>query len=333
MPIITKALRHIVLMLVPMGALVLSACGQAEQTSNKATTKNAASAYYVTLQGSGAVEQLPTAQLITDLPSAHYVALSADQTRLLVSSAKTPYVYLVDVSGGNKLARFDVGDTPQGVAISPDGSIGLAVGAADGVVVVINMHQAKVIKTLTVGKKPHNVRFTADGARAYVTLQGEGKVAVIDVKQRQVINEFATPGIDYPHNLDLSADGKVLWIRGFASKVAAVRLADKKVLAVIPVGASHAGIDVIPHSHYVATGAIGGDSVNIIDAKNFKVVRKIKVGQGSHGIRANRDGSRLFVTVTASNRVAVIDTHSWTVIKTIPTQGKVPFWVVAPGND
>lgn len=288
---------------------------------------------YVTLQASNAVEDMRSGNTWSALDSAHYDAISPDGSRLLVSSATQPEAYLVDTRTGKKLATFKIGPTPQGVAISPDGRWGLAVSAGDGTVAVIDLQKKKLLKTIAVGKTPHNIRFTADGKLAYVTLQGAGAVAIVDMRMLEKTGEFATPGLPHPHNLDLSANDKVLWIRGLVSKVAAVDLKTRKVLAVIPVGLGHAGIDVIPGGRYMFTGAIADHVVDVIDPKTFKVVKRIDVGQGPHGVRASRDGHWVYVAVTGTSKIAVIDTRTLKVVGQIPTHGKLPFWLTVAGND
>lgn len=219
------------------------------------------------------------------------------------------------------------------MSISPNGRWGLAVSAGKGTVTVIDIGKQKRVKAIAVGKTPHNVRFTRDSKLAYVTLQGAGSVAVIDMQTFRKVDEFPVPGIKYPHNLDLSADGKTLWIRGLIGKVAAVDLKSHKVLAVIPVGLGHAGIDVIPGGRYVFTGAIADHVVDVIDPKTFKVVKRIDVGQGPHGVRASGDGRWVYVAVTGTDKVAVIDVRTLKVVKQVPTHGKLPFWIAVAGND
>ncbi|HEX5961155.1 MAG TPA: cytochrome D1 domain-containing protein [Rhodanobacteraceae bacterium] len=288
---------------------------------------------YVTLQASNAVENLPSGKVFDGLPDAHYDAISPDGSRLLVSSATLPEAWLVDARNGEKLGTFEIGPTPQGVAISPDGRWGLAVSAGGDSVAVIDIKQAKLVKSIAVGKTPHNIRFTANGKLAYVTLQGAGAIAVIDMQMLAKIGEFPVPGLPHPHNLDLSANGKTLWIRGLVAKVAAVDLATHKVLAVIPVGLGHAGIDVIPGGRYVVTGAVADHVVDVIDPKTFKVIQRIDVGQGPHGVRASRNGRWVYAGVTATDKLAVIDTRTWKVVEQISTHGKLPFWPTVAGND
>ncbi len=287
---------------------------------------------YVMLQASNAVENVQTGQVFGGLPSAHYDAVSRDGKYLLVSSATLPDAYLLDAHSGKRLATFEVGPTPQGVIIGPKGRYGLAVSAGAGTVTVIDLRARKAVKTIAVGKTPHNALFTADGKLAYVTLQGQGAVAVLDMQTLQKVAEFPVPGLDHPHNLDLSANGKILWLRGLVSKVAAVDLETRKVLAVIPVGLGHAGIDVIPGGRYVLTGAIADHVVDVIDPATFKVIKRIDVGQGPHGVRASRNGRWVYAGVTGTNKVAVIDTKALKVVAQIPTHGTLPFWVAVAGN-
>lgn len=284
-------------------------------------------ATFVTLQGDNAVENLATGNTWPGLASAHYIAVSPDGKRLLVSSASTQDVYLVDASTGRKLATFDIGKTPQGVEIGPKGKLGIAVSAGHGTVSIIDIKSARLLKTIPVGKRPHNSIFTPDGKLAYVTLEGGSGVTVLGMQNLTKVGEFPVPGLKMPHNLVLSPDGKTLWIRGFLGKVAAVDRTTHKVLAVIPVGPSHAGITITPNGRYVFTGGIGGEVVDVIDPKTFKVIKEINVGSGPHGVRVSANGRWVYAGVVGTGKVAVIDARTLEVIKQIPA-GKIPFWIV-----
>ncbi len=287
---------------------------------------------YVTLQQSNAVEVLPSGRLIRGIDNAHYAALSPDGRRLLVTSLKTGRVYVIDTRDDRVLATLSVGSAAQGVKVSPDGRLALAVNPKRGSVAVIDLRSLKVVKTIAVGKTPHNVRFAPDGRLAYVTLQGAGAVAVIDMRELRKIRDIPVPGVQGPHNLDLSDDGHRLWVRDLVGHVAVLALPSGRELAVIKVGLGHAGIDVIPGGRYVFTGAIADRVVDVIDPKTFKVVARIDVGRGPHGVRADHSGRWVYASVTAANRVAVISTRTLKVVKEIPTKGRFPFWVAVRGN-
>jgi YVTN family beta-propeller protein len=52
---------------------------------------------------------------------------------------------------------------------------------------------------------------------------------------------------------------------------------------------------------------------------------------GSHGIHTSSNGNYLYVDVTTTNEIVVIDTNSLEIISRIPT-GNVPFWIAVSRN-
>ena len=50
--------------------------------------------------------------------------------------------------------------------------------------------------------------------------------------------------------------------------------------------------------------------INVIDAESLELIKQIDVGQGPHGIRANEEGSKVYVGVTTTNEILVIDSDS-----------------------
>jgi YVTN family beta-propeller protein len=53
---------------------------------------------------------------------------------------------------------------------------------------------------------------------------------------------------------------------------------------------------------------------------------------GPHGIRASSNGNYLYVDVTTTNEIVVIDTNSLEITSRIPT-GNFPFWIAISGNN
>jgi len=263
---------------------------------------------------------------------AHYDALGPDGSRLLVSGFKTDNVYSIDTSTGKIQGSVPIGGVAQGVAISPDGRYGLAMAESIGLVAVIDLDKMELVKKIPVGRKPHNARFSADGKLAYVTLQGEGKIAVIDMDTLAKIRDIPTPGLDTPHNVDLSDDGRYLWVRDFIGHVGVLDLQNETMIKVLGVGKGHGGIDVVPGGKYVATGAIADSVVTVIDQSSREIVANVNVGTGPHGVRASKDGRWIYAAVTADNTVAVIDTRTLELARRIPLDGKFPFWIAVPGN-
>lgn len=287
---------------------------------------------YAALQNSGVVERLPSKSNWPGVEGAHYNALTPDGKQLMVSGFKTGNVYIMDTKEGEIQASFEIGEVVQGVKVSPDGRYGFAVEAKQGVVAVIDMETLSLVKTISVGDTPHNVIFNKDSSLAYVTLQGEGALAVVDMAELEKQDVLRTPGLDTPHNIDISEDGRRLWIRDFVGNVGVFDLDNEKVVKVMKVGPGHGGVDVIPNSGYVATGAISGSQVTVIDANSLSVVAQPEVGTGPHGVRASADGRYLYTAVTVDNLITIIDLKSMQVVHREPVDGEFPFWLTVPGN-
>jgi YVTN family beta-propeller protein len=287
---------------------------------------------YVAVQNSGDIDVLPSGQAWSGVEGAHYDALDPDGSRLLVSGFKTGKVHVIDTATGGVRGSVAIGGVAQGVTVAPDGRHGLAMAESIGLVAVIDMDKLELVKKIPVGKMPHNACFSPDGRLAYVTLQGEGKIAVIDMATLTKTRDIPTPGLDTPHNLDLSDDGRYLWVRDFVGHVGVLDLRSETMVKIISVGKGHGGIDVVPGGKYVATGAIADSIVTIIDQSSRDIVANVTVGIGPHGVRASKDGRWIYAAVTADDAVAVIDARTLELARPIPLEGTFPFWVAVPGN-
>lgn len=286
---------------------------------------------FVSLKESAQIAQYPGQTIWAGGPKMLYNSVTPDGRVLVVSSPKDGGIYFFDTASGQQLGRVNTGKGAKGLKISPDGREVYVSNEGAATVSVVNVASQAVVATIDTDKKPHNVRFTQDGKIAYVTLQGGAGLGIIDTQTRRVVRVLPTPGIDAPHNLDLSGDETLAFIRGLSGKVGVLDLTSGEMKAVIPVGVGHAGIDVIPNGKLAFTGAIADDVVTVIDTQSLKVVKKIKVGFGPHGVRASRDNRYLYVTVTADDEVYVIDIATLAVVKKFSV-ASFPFWVSVRGN-
>jgi len=153
------------------------------------------------------------------------------------------------------------------------------------------------------------------------------------------VKEIPVTGLKGPHNLDLSADGRRLWIRNHPSKstdtghVVMMDIATGQVLTSLAVGKSHGGIDLNSNQSNIISTNIGGHTFDVIDPNGVTVIKKIEVGAGPHGIRYSADGRWAYVAATRDNEVAVIDMKTQEVVETIKTKRKFPFWITLQNND
>ncbi|VAX01297.1 Cytochrome c4 [hydrothermal vent metagenome] len=320
-------------------AAYYASLGQSEQHQAKAgasakmgkpTVTEFPETTYITMKKSGNVETFPDEVIWQGGPNMLYNSITPDGKLLLATSPSGNNVYVFDAKSGKQKKIIAVGKAPKGVKVSPDGQYAYVSNQGSAEISVIDLKKLKVVDTIKVEKGPHNARFNKDGSLAYVTLQGGAGVAVIDTNKRKMVRIIPVPGITGPHNLDLSSDEQIAFVRDFVHNVAVLDLKTGKVKKIIKVGTGHGGIDVAPNGRYAVTAAIGADFISVINTKDL-TVKNIKVGNGPHGVRASKDSRWIYVTVTKENKVVIIDATTMTVKKEISVQ-KFPFWIAVKGN-
>lgn len=320
-----KEKYHAVLKKPGLALLLLAACSQS------VADELFPDSVYVSLRESNQIAKYPGQTIWNGGPKMLYTSITPDGKTLVVSSPKEGGIYIFDAQTGKQQGMVKTDKAAKGLKITPDGKEVFVSNEGADSLSVVDLATKKVVATIKTDKMPHNVRFTNDGKTAYVTLQGAAGLGVIDVKKRKVTNVIPTPGIDTPHNLDLSKDAKLAFIRDTSNKVGVLDLNTGKIKAILEVGQGHAGIDVIPNGKLVFTGAIADDVVTVIDATTLKVIKKIKVGFGPHGVRASKDSKYLYASVTADDKVYVIDVDKLEVVKEFKV-ASFPFWVAVNGN-
>jgi uncharacterized protein (TIGR03437 family) len=130
--------------------------------------------------------------------SSQPLALSADDSLLLVANPDNNTVTLFDVKNGNaRLVEIPVGKEPNGVALSPDGSRGYVANTVDGTVSVIGIDRSRyngsaVSATIRVGTEPYGIAITPGGTKLYVANARSNSVSVISTASNSVTANINT---------------------------------------------------------------------------------------------------------------------------------------------
>lgn len=212
-----------------------------------------------------------------------------------------------------QLAQTTVGDRPNGIALTPDGTRAYIANQGVNTVSVVDTATNAVVATVAVASPPTAVVVSPDGTRAYVTSQ-TGTVSVINTATNTAINVGgATRGIA------VSPDGsRVYATMPNLGQVVAIDTATRSIVA------TFGGVGLIPNRIVVAPD--GGRayvtnnasaSVAVLDLVTNTVVTSIAVATIPNVLAISPDGSRVYVTSADTNAVTIIDTAGDTVINTI----------------
>lgn len=130
------------------------------------------------------------------------LALSADDSLLLVANPDNNTVTLFDTKNGNtRLAEIPVGKEPNGVALSPDGTRAYVANTVDGTISVLTISRTPgsyytPLSTIQVGTEPYGIALTPTGKKLYVANARSNTVSVIDTATLRVTATIPNVGFE-----------------------------------------------------------------------------------------------------------------------------------------
>jgi YVTN family beta-propeller protein len=279
---------------------------------------------------------------------------------LLVLALKTasaeaqPFVYavtqstnsvsVIDVSTNTVCATDPVGNTPYGVAISPDGTLAYVtnlVVSSNSVSVIgrdpTSCVSDNIVTTVPEGGNPINIAVTPDRTRAYVAEFGGSNVSVIDTVNNSIIATIPVGPFSFG-GIAVTPDGSGVWVAyGLFGSTVAVIDSDpasptyNTVVDQIAVGLTAVGMAFAPDGTRSYVTNSNSNSISVIDTATHHVTATISVGLYPYEIAITPDGTLGYVAINGADAVSVIDTDPSsptynTALTTIPV-GRLPIGV------
>jgi YVTN family beta-propeller protein len=218
----------------------------------------------------------------------HMVMMSPDGRYVVTGGTRANKAFIIDTRTLQLIKTIQVDIAPEHLAFSPDGRWYYQ-GNPDGdSVSVIDMQSLTKIKTIPGFVEPLNVTFTPDGSKAYVGNYGAHWVGVIDVRRHELLKKI-----------------QVAEVPGVAKLDPAKYLGEIK------------GINIAALSNdgrYLYAADSDLNVVSVIDTREDKVIKTIRVGKnpwriymshdGKYGITINNDDETISIIDTKSNSVA-----------------------------
>jgi len=125
---------------------------------------------------------------------------------------------------------------------------------------------------------------------------------------RRLIKTVSFPAHSKPHMLRVSPDGKEVWVQtADVNTNVVLDAANLSVLATQPTGKQPVTNAWTPDRRYSILTNGQDTFAQIFDARTFKEVKRLTIGQGGANIGFSKDGRTAFIAVRGANEVAVID--------------------------
>ena len=222
----------------------------------------------------------------------HMVMMSPDGRYVVTGGTRANKAYIIDTRTLTLVKAIPVGIAPEHLAFSPDSRFYYQGNPEGDSISVIDMASLRVIKTINGLAEPLNVTFTPDGSKAYVGNYGAHWVGVIDVARHELLKKIpigTVPGV--------------------------ARLDPQKYLGEIK-GVSNASMSKDGRYLYAADGDLG--VVGVIDTREDKVAKVIRVGKDPWRAYMSHDGNYAITVNNGDETISIIDTRRNAVAATLP---------------
>lgn len=262
----------------------------------------------------------------------HEIAVSPDARLALVTAygREQPgnLITVIDLAAGKAVAPIGLGANtkPQGLRFLPAGGRAVVTTEGSKSLLVVDVAAGKVERVIDVGPGTgHMVALSKDGATAYVSKIEAGTVSRVDLATGAKTHEVAAgKGAE---GIAVAADGTV-WVTNRADDSVTVHAADSlEVLATLPSAGFPIRVLFTPDGRHALVSNARAGSLSVFDVARRQAVatvdvtpagveiRETMLGKAALpiGIAVHPDGSRAFVAVSGADRIAVVDTATWTV--------------------
>jgi uncharacterized protein (TIGR03437 family) len=261
---------------------------------------------------------LTTVSILTAIGMCGSSGVAYTQIRAYVTDYGSPLgtqavlgLSVIDASSNTVVTTVGVGDSPIGVAITPDGTRAYVANSQSSSVSVVDTSSNKVVATVRVGATPAGVAITPDGTRAYVANSNSSSVSVIQTSSNTVVATISVA--NNPYGLAITPDGTRAYVTIFGSSVitngsvAVIDTSSNAVVATAVVGLVPEGVAITPDGTRAYVTNSGGNAVSVIDTSSNAVVSKVVGLNLPAGVAITPDGTRAYVTNTGGTTVAVVD--------------------------
>lgn len=293
------------------------------------------------------------------------LAISPDNSKVYVAGGQANRIYIFDINNGRPLGSIDcrfknnlvdythgyIGD----MVMSRDGRYLYAVDQIGFRMLCIDLNSGKLISSTPVGRYPFGITLSKDERTVYVANVGmyEYKYIRKKVNGKWERSSLEKPAFAYDtkeaekgiikNDLEIPGLGPVQSENAFSvwainvndhsnpsvfSKIKTGNMVGQMVEGIPAVGGSSPN-SIVATADYVFISNGNNDNITVLDSKNQKIVKHIKLSPESElsrlrgvipfGLAVSPDEKRVYVAESGINAVAVIDVQDLKVIGHIPT--------------
>lgn len=283
-----------------------------------------------------------------DLPK--HLAMSANGEWLVSADLTSDTVSVFDVAGGTVIDCIPVGDQPYWVTITADGSTALSCDYESSQVSLIDVVNHSVLATMPSQTRAGSAVFSPDGTRAYAVSVGANPVDYLSVYSINGASSSLVTHISLTLNLygfyynggwvpnpAISADGSTVVVPGANPTAKSAVIINTNLLAVQAV----VDLSSTPGMPWFAAINPAGDRACIVDGQGNMIhfiqlagpasslLHSMSPGQFPFNAIYSNDGAYVYINNRNSDNLVVIDTSTYTIVRTVSLPGEPEYMTVS----
>lgn len=212
---------------------------------------------------------------------------------------------------------------PHNLQVSPDNNTVWIVSGHKNLAIAVDVKTYALKGVVGTGKMPAHIIISPDGKSVYVTNGEDNSVSTIDVETMKTISTIPTG--KQPHGLRSSPDGKWIYVANASdTTVSVIETASNKKVTDIEIGKKPVQVGFSPDGKFAYVSLNAENALAKIDVSSKKLIGKITVGVGPIQVFVRPNNKSILVANQGteqipSTTVSIVDTKTFTVVKTINT--------------
>ena len=211
----------------------------------------------------------------------HMVMMSPDGRYVVTGGTRANKAYIIDARTLELVKVIPVDIAPEHLSFSPDSRWYYQGNPEGDSISVIDMTTLTKIKTIPGFKEPLNVTFTPDGTKAYVGNYGAHWVGVVDVTRHELLKKIQVAPVQSRAGLDPEH---------YLTEIQGINIATPSIDG---------------HTLYAADTDLG--VVGVIDTREDKVIKVIRVGKEPWRVYMGHDGKYAITPNNGDETISIID--------------------------
>jgi len=251
--------------------------------------------------------------------------LSLSGEVLYVENANSNSISVIDLVTNTVIRTISVGSSPHDLKISQNQETLYSTDIDSGTISIINTTTNTLIQQIQTDATVHGIAIFND--TLYVGDVYGGKVLVIN---DGIVKDEIKVGSG-PEYLEVSPNGKFLYVANLWSPISVVDLQQKKVIKEIDSGKTPHGLSFTNDGSRLFIVNMKSNTLSVIDAENHEIISTITVGEKPEYVALTPDESFAYVSNLGSNTVSIVDTKSFKVVNEIQV-GNGPHGIAFSSN-